>query len=273
MSQALPEGTHDIADEVYHQRELGIASKSTLDMIHRSPAHYKAWVDGEVPDEDRAALVFGRAFHVAVLEPAKWAANYASLPSFGDGRTKEAKARKAAWNALNEGRIAVPEKDYETIEAMARAVRANPLASKLLSGGKAEQTLRWQDAATGLQCKGRVDYIAREGTVFVDLKSCADASYDAFRRSCAKYGYHRQNAFYLDGARAIGLPTEHFLFVAVEKVAPYGVGVYTIRASDVEKGRESIRDDLETMAGCLKSGVWPCYPVRIQELDLPPWAA
>jgi hypothetical protein len=77
----------------------------------------------------------------------------------------------------------------------------------------------------------------------------------------------------MDGARALGLPTEHFIFVAVEKAAPYGVGVYTIRASDVEKGRESIRDDLETMAGCLKSGVWPCYPVRIQELDLPPWAA
>jgi exodeoxyribonuclease VIII len=183
MSQALPEGTHDIADEVYHRRELGIASKSTLDMIHRSPAHYKAWVDGAVPDEDRAALVFGRAFHVAVLEPEKWAANYASLPSFGDGRTKEAKARKATWLAVNEGRIAVPEADYETIEAMAMAVRAHPLASKLVTGGKAEQTLRWCDEATGLQCKSRVDYIAREGTVFVDLKSCANADFNEFRRS------------------------------------------------------------------------------------------
>jgi hypothetical protein len=270
----LPEGAHEnFDDDTYHQRELGVASKSALDKVHRSPAHYKAWVDGEVVDEEREALAFGKAFHAAVLEPAKWAARYAVQPYFGDGRTKEAKAAKAEWLARNAGKTPIAPADYAKIEAMAASVFSHPLASKLVTGGRAELTLRWVDEATGLPCKGRVDYLTMGDRVMVDLKSAVSADFKEFSRSCAKYGYHRQNAFYMDGARALGMPTENFLFVVVEKDPPYAVAVYSIRESDVQKGRDSIRDDLETLAGCMRSGVWSAYPVRIQELDLPPWAA
>ena len=80
---------YDIPAEEYHQRELGVASKSTLDLVHHSPAHYYAWLQG-LDKEPTPALEFGAAFHCASLEPERFARDYAIVPNFGDCRFKEA---------------------------------------------------------------------------------------------------------------------------------------------------------------------------------------
>ena len=50
----LPDGVHsDLTDAVYHQRTLGVVSKTALDLISRSPAHYKAWIDSEAEEEEQ----------------------------------------------------------------------------------------------------------------------------------------------------------------------------------------------------------------------------
>lgn len=274
MSQDLPIGTHEGLPEAdYHVRELGVASKSALDLVHRSPAHYKAWVDGTIEEEDRLAFKRGTALHCAVLEPEKYARVYTAHPDFGDCRKKENKAARNEWREANKARIWLPVDMLESVNGMSRAVLAHPLASKLFVGGKSEVTLRWQDETTGLQCKARVDYLSGNGATAIDLKSTANADYDAFKRSVSTYGYHRQAAFYSEGLRALEKPVSYFLFVAVESAAPYGVATYSLNAEALAKGLSSIRDDLETLATCVKTNEWPGYPVRLQELDLPPWAA
>ncbi len=274
MSQALPVGAHEgFSEDTYHKRELGVASKSSLDLLHRSPAHYKAWVDGELEEEERPAFKIGKAFHCAVLEPLRFATQYVAEPVFGDMRFKAAKEQRAEWREVNRGMAWIPANEYLTIEKMAAKVMSHPLASRLLTDGKPELTLRWTDERTKVDCKARVDFLGRNGRTLVDLKSTANADHDEFRRSCASYGYHRQAAFYREGVRALGGETDHFIFIACEKTAPFNVAVYSLSDASVGKGMESIRDDLELMAACLKSGDWPGYPVRIQEIDLPPWAA
>jgi len=260
-----------VPSDVYHARQIGIASKSALDLVHRSPAHYKAWVDG-AEEEPSDALTFGSAFHVALLEPDTFATRYAVEPDFGDCRRKENKAARDAWRAEHAGAEPLDATDARHIAGMVAAVRAHPLASRMIRGGEAEVTLRWIDEATGLPCKSRVDYYVPGRRLVVDAKSTRDASPEAFRKSVANFRYHVQDAFYREAFRACGAPIEHFAFIAVEKLPPYAVAVYALDPGAIARGQAAARTDLETLARCLQENTWPGYPAEIHTLDLPPWA-
>ena len=55
------------------------------------------------------------------------------------------------------------------------------------------------------------------GTDVWDYKSCRDASPRGFRSAINTFRYHQQAAYYLAGCRAVGLPTEKFLFLGSRK--------------------------------------------------------
>lgn len=270
---ALPHGIHrDVASTTYHERVPGMASKSALDLVRRSPAHLKAWLDGQ-EDEPTPPLVFGAAFHCATLEPAVFAATYATEPDFGDCRFKENKAERDRWRAANAGKIPLSASDAATIAGMGAALRAHPLASRMIRDGHPELTLRWRDEETGLECRARDDYFVPSLRMAVDLKTTTDASAEEFRRSVAKFGYHRQDAFYRAAHAAVGAPLDHFVFVAVEKTAPYAVAIYALDGDATLRGHESIARDMATLARCFRENDYPGYPVEIQTLTVPPWAA
>ncbi len=264
---------YDVVEGVYHQRIVGVASKSALDLVRRSAAHYKAWIDGAKEDEETDALAFGKAFHCAILEPGRFAVDYVVEPAFGDCRKKEPKAARDAWREENKGRIWLANDDAAACDGMAASLRRHPVASKLLSGGRSEVTARWRDAETGIDCKARGDYYHEGQRILVDLKSATDASMETFAKSAANFGYHRQCAFYTDGFGAAGAPVDLFVFVVVEKVAPFAIATYVLTPDDVAKGRTSIRRSLETLATCLDTGTYGAYPAETQVLALPSWAA
>ena len=66
----------------------------------------------------------------------------------------------------------------------------------------------------------------------IDIKTTSDKSLSSFKSSAYKYGYHRQAAFYLDGFQA-----KEFIFVVIEKKAPYNVGVYIAGEDFINRGR------------------------------------
>ncbi len=254
----------------YHRRELGVVSKSALDLVRRSPAHYKLWADGEAPDEDTPALAFGRAFHMALLEPEKFSGAYIEMPKFAG---KGSKAAKEAWLAEHSDCDVMKLDDILAIANMVAAVKAHPIASAMIRDGEPELTLAWKDASTGLKCKSRLDYYVRSLGMIVDAKSTEDASREAFRRDIAKYGYHRQDALYRAAALELDLPVEHFVLMAVEKSPPHAVATYTLDGEAIGAGYSSVRRDIETLAECMKTGRFPGYPETIQQIDIPPWAA
>ena len=104
-------------------------------------------------------------------------------------------------------------------------------------------TLRWRDPETGIECKGRIDYYVPARRCAVDVKTTEDARIDAFRRTVGRYGYHRQDAMYRDGLAVVGEAIEHFVFLAVEKTAPYGIGIFSLDIGSVAKGRDTIDQD------------------------------
>jgi len=286
----LAHGLHrNVAEAHYHERVLGLASKHALDLVARSPAHYRAWL-ASIERAEREALAFGKAFHCALLEPERFAAAYLVEPTFGDCRFKENKANRDAWRKDNAcarcGRY--PGQDKPACDAcpglleqsahlacrgMADSIRRHRLASRLLVDGDAEVTLRWKDEPTGLECKARADFYVKRHAFALDVKTTENASPDAFPRDAARYGYGRQAAFYGDGFAAIDEAIEHFLFLVVEKAPPYAVAVYALDEDSIARGRASVRRDLEALADAFERDDWRAYSENIVTIGLPGWAA
>lgn len=270
---SLAHGLHpDIASDEYHKRELGVANKTVLDRVQQSPLHALAWYNG-TDDGQTAAMLFGSAFHCALLEPERFRTGYVVEPDFGDCRRTANKAARDAWRAEFGDAIRISEEDAENIRQMVAAVHAHPLAGNMVRNGRPELTARWKDAETGLECKCRTDYYVEAHEMIVDVKTTLDASFEEFRKSISNLGYYRQAGFYTEGMRAIGAPAKHFVFLAVEKVPPYAIATYSLDGEAMGRGVTSVRRDMVTLAECLRTNTWPGYPVGIKEISLLPWAA
>lgn len=280
--EALAFGIHDnVPDAVYHARVKGIASKSVLDLVRRSPARYKAWLEG-AERNSTPALHLGKAAHMAQLEPAPFERRYVIAPDFGDlratpGRTtkeqgKANKQARAAWIAEHAGAMVLDCKDGATTLGMVRAIAAHPTASAMLLDGRPEVTLKWRDAATGLICKARPDYWLADLAIAIDMKSTTDARAPAFSRTIEDYGYHRQEAFYREGFAALGQPLDHFLFLPVEKESPFDLAAWELDAEDVAAGAAEVLEDLYSLADCMQRDEWPGYPLGVRRIRRPGWA-
>lgn len=71
------------------------------------------------------------------------------------------------------------------------ATASYPGASILLNACEETQlSLVWRE--NNLLCKGRLDVLSSELKTIIDLKTCQDASREAFSRKIADLGYHRQ---------------------------------------------------------------------------------
>ena len=249
-------------------------SKSHLDQVARSPLHYFArYLDpNRVVPEPTPAMAIGSAVHTHVLELDQWDARYVSAPDGIDRRTKAGKAEWEAFTTAATGRTVLPKADADLVMRMAHSVFSHPAAAMLLAlPGKAETTHMWTDAATGLQCKCRPDWLTDDGRLLVDLKTTEDAG-RGFAKSIAQWRYHVQSSWYLDGIeQATGTRPEQFLFLCVEKKAPYAVAVYAADAEMIAAGAQTAARDLDVLATCKAANAWPGYSDQIEPISLPPW--
>jgi hypothetical protein len=250
-------------------------SKSHLDLIARSPLHYWArYLDpNRVTPEPSPQMRLGTALHTHVLELSRWDEEIAVAPGDINRRTKEGREQWAAFEADAAGKTVITADDAAQVQAMARAVFRHPAAAMLLGlPGKAETTHMWTDAATGLECKCRPDWLTDDGSIVVDLKTTKDASPRGFRRSIGDYRYHLQAAWYLHGLeQATGKRPDQFIFICVESTAPYACAVYAADAEMVERGHEQAMRDLAKLAECRAAGSWPSYSEQIEPIGLPGW--
>lgn len=253
-----------LSNAAYHG--LDAVGKSDLDLIARSPAHWKCAVREETP-----ALRIGSAVHCAVLEPDRFAAEYVAAPEC-DRRTKAGKEALAEFEAANAGKTVLSVDDAQLCALIARSVQAHPRAAAFLRHGQPEVSALWKDTELGVRCRARIDWLTPDGWL-LDLKTTADASATAFARSCANYRYHVQAAWYLDGyLQASGDLPLGFVFLAVEKTPPYAVALYELDAEALEWGRLLARRDLARYATARELDLWPTYPLDVQSLSLPRWA-
>jgi len=257
-------GIHDdLSNEEYHADKSTI-SKSHLDQVNKSPAHYRQWLTE--PAEPTTAMLFGQAAHLAVLEPH----NFCDVICC-DASSKSTKIYKEMVEA-NPGKIVLLKDEYADIVNMRAVAQSHPLVSQLLSEGKAERSLVWEDKETGLRCKVRADYW-RNDNIIVDYKTTLDASFREFQRSVYTYRYDVQAAMYLHAVSAQSdKPLDKFVLIAQEKKAPYAIAVYVLDDATLEVGEKKMRKNLNTLAECFRTDQWPSYPVEFQAMNLPAYA-
>lgn len=239
-------------------------SKSQLDQVAKSPAHWKASL--EIERKETPALRIGRLFHNVVLEPDS--INLAVAPKV-DRRTKVGKATWEAFLAQHKDSQVVTEDEHALIMGMRDSVMLHPIAKALFElEGMFEHSVYWQNEESGLLCKCRPDWWIPEKQIIVDLKTTLDARPWAFARDSAKYRYHVQNAFYDEGVGSVAL-SQGFIFVVVEKDPPYAVAVYQLDDQAIMAGQIMYQEELNVLADCQSTGTYPAYSDRIEVLSLP----
>jgi len=262
----------------YHDRiEL---SNSALNKFAISPKHY---LHSKIyKPEPTAAMIFGSAFHCFVLEPEKFKTDYFVFN--GSNRpnkemtmaAKENKAWKEKLYNDNPGKIQIDISDYQTLELMKCCILSHSGAKELLEGlTHREEEIYWQDEVTGLKMRGKTD--GRGNNYALDLKTCQTAEPRKFVSHAIDYGYHRQNAIYVDGYRANKININNFFFIAIESNMPHAVSVIRATEDFEGLGRESYRALLSDFKYWEKMGSpdvgyeWKNPIDTIFDAELPKW--
>lgn len=240
-------------------REWDAVNNSSLGPLLLSPAHYRA--AGVSQQKETPAQRFGSLFHVAIEDRAL-SQYYAVLPDLTVGidaklpkGTKEYRRRLTEFEDSVGDKVIVTQEEWDRLNHMIHAVWKNQKAASWLREGDKEVCLVWDDEPTGLRCKARVDHMTPGAGCLVDIKT-TDRVVE-FEKSIGRWRYHRQAAFYLDGARACGLSPLQFAIVAVEKMEPYAVRAAPLGSESVDAGRSEYKECLRTLADCRHTGRWP----------------
>jgi len=253
----------NMPNDEYHAHNS--ISKSGLDLVARSPAHYRY----QEKREPSRAMVIGSAIHAAILEPEVFASKYMLLRDVKDRRASEYKQAVAVYG--EEFVLTGKESDY--VAGMQESVRTSRSIMTLLEkDGDAELSVFTKDPVTGVEVRCRFDWLTKCG-IPLDLKKTQDARPDAFGRSVYNYRYHVQEAFYRDVWKwETGDSIDRMRFAAIEERMPHATMVYKLDDEALNEGRRLYREALNLYAKCLERDHWPAYADEEQWLCLPPWA-
>lgn len=266
---ALPHIERDLPDQIYHS--VDAMSASRLRILDRSTSLHLA--HSIANPSDSPALAVGRALHCRVLTPHLYLRDFVVAPAV-DRRTKEGKATYEAFIASAGSKTVLTAEQNEEVVAMANAIAANPDASMIVSGLSGDPEVSMFAQIGGVTAKARMDRIveANGERIIVDVKTTASsASKSEFERTIWNFGYGVQCAFYLEMARACGFPAQHFVFVVVEKTAPYATAVYRFSDEIANAFRPRMLELVAQYKQYLAEG--PRGYEGVTEIGIPPWAA
>lgn len=184
----------------------------------------------------------------------------------------------------------ITDRDQETVENVRKAVHAHPEAQDILFGeGSNEASIVWVDSETGLTVKTRIDRYAwthrlvpqpggpgvrQRVPTHIDIKTTASACRWKFSKQIDDLGYHIQAAMHFEGCDTIAKsPQRRYLYIAVEKEAPYAMGFYELEPDAIEQGAREYRRLLTRFAHCLEKDEWPGYTAdQIGYISIPSYA-
>lgn len=258
----------DLPFESYKSVDALNASK--LKILHKSEAHLKA--DLENPKEQTEAMLYGHAFHAALLEPKRFREFLIVEPNF-DRRTKQGKLEHKNFHEnLKPDQIIVKEEWVDEISGMLESLKNHPTAGPLLTKGIREVCLFWND--DGIPKKLRYDFVTDDG-IPIDIKTIQDAHPENCNREIFKEIrlYWVQAGHYSNGAEATGVcNSDVFIFIFIEKKPPYSVCVKTLESPILDVAKSYVKNDLyPRYKKCIETGVWPGYSPHITQADVGTW--
>ncbi len=259
---------YDMPAAEYHASPA--LSNSMLSSLAITPAHcYALHIDPQRPArEGTAPMKLGRLAHAMILEPHTVGEAFAVRP---DGMTFTTKAGKAWRASIGAGVSIVTADEYAASQKQRDAIMSVGVLRHLLSVGKPEVSLFWTDAATGLACRARPDwlhFVAPKRVIALDIKTISELRERSVDRAITAYGYHRQRAHYVNGLRACGLEVEEFGFAFVTSTYPYIAMPVLLDDETLNQGHDEIDELVARFAHCRQTGVWPAFGDGFQPAGL-----
>jgi len=259
------------ADPAY-RRDPGLA-QSHVKHILQSPAHYQAAKKRRFAPTINMQI--GSALHCLVLEgQEQFDKDYILKPEGLNLTTKEGKD----WKAQNSKKTILSQSDnacsWDAVHGMAESLRTlewfNPAQEDYRKYN--EVSLYWD--ADGLECKARLDrlLLSPDKAVVLDLKTTDSVDEREFTKKivgCLNYLF--QSAWYTEAAEAVFNVPASFVFIGVERAAPYTMAVYELSADMIAEGLRQTHFARQTLAQCLKSKQWPAPVTASRVLQLPRW--
>ena len=274
-------GIHDNISNADYHADKDSYSSSIIKFMH-TPALAKYTIDN--PPEYKDVFRIGTAIHTKILEPHLFDDAYftgISVPRRGAANLSEwdeffakhgafdiTQLKAADWYAEFEkqtGKSILTPDELKQINDMAKSVKSNDIAVELLSSGKSEQSIYWQDEETGLNLRVRPDYL---GNSISDLKSVKSAYAPFFAKSAYDLGYHISNAMYQDGVNQVTGEDKPFYFICVEKKPPYLCAVHQFNIESTKEAEKHYRSYLTKLKSCLEFDYWEGYDNEMS-LSLP----
>jgi len=241
--------------EKYRENAKHYLSSHQLGDFRKCPQLYQKKKQGLIPNEDRPALLFGRAAHTLILEgrtvlDQQYAVGGPINPKTGEPFGASTKAF-AEW-AEKVGKPVLTSEQYDLLFKLRASSSVHSVVTKLLTHGTAENVVRTDYHETA--CQIRMDWFNPvEG--IVDLKTCDDLTW--FEHDARRYGYLHQLAFYR-AVLAAATGVEHRVYlIAVEKKEPYRCGVWSPDQSSLDAAQRENEQAMDRLKQCSASGVWP----------------
>lgn len=246
----------------YHGEKYHISSTYVKDWGLRSPAHAEygdKTINPYVADEGNGVhLVFeGKADKVIEAGETRRGAQW-----------EECKKRAAAVDG-----VALPKKAYIAAIAAGQSALSHPTIAKWLDTEEVwnEASIYAEHSATGLGIKCKPDkYFPRTGAI-LDLKTTVSANPRDFTRSCFKYGYDVQGAYYRMVCREAGLQVSpHFHILAVEKTKPFAAQHFVLGEDVLAQAEERVEQIMLEIAQSRETGVFSTGWPAVSKINLNP---
>lgn len=266
--QAPIDGLSVLVEESFEDyikgRETHLSSHALGD-FRDSPLLFHQKKTGVIPDKDTKAYVLGRASHTLILEglevlEERYAFGGPINPSTKKPYGFDTKAFRK-WET-DMGRPAITNDYYMLIGEMWHGVQRHEMAMQLLSEGKAEGVVRREYCGT--PCQIRLDWL-NPTLGIVDLKTCENLKW--FRNDVKKYRYIHQMAFYRGVFQEATKERNPVYIIAVEKTAPYRVGVFKIGEDALSIAEDDNRKAIKYLLECQGKNEWPTGFEELQTID------
>lgn len=264
----LAQGFHSTTREQYDA--LDAMNYSRLKWLADCPARFRHECDN--PREPTDALDFGCAFDLAMFEPTRFASEVVKARKI-NRQSNAGKAEYEQYLTENRNNLLIPADDYDTIEPMSRALWAHPAAAAFLSmPGTLQQTAVWRDPGAQILCKGRFDCYKPEAQIIIDVKTTKNSKPWLFRSDVSAFGYDVQAAMYSMAAELITGKPHRFIWLVVEKKAPFIPAVFELDRGTMDAAQQKVRNLLAKYATCSTFDQWPGYSDDVIEIGLPDYA-
>ena len=249
-----------MSNAAYHEHPA-ISSSDVKAVASTSLLHWKnkVW-------KDSPAFQLGTAVHSLVLEP-----HLNEMLRGPDTRRGNA-WKDAQFAAETDGKTLLTSGDYDKAFVIADAVIKTGAGEKMQHKSTVNESSFFAiDPLTGLEIKCRPDSYDKQGGTIFDIKTTDDASPRGFARSVGKYEYALQAAFYMHVLTCMEMPAKRFIFVAVEKEAPFAVGVHELSIDYLDWAHKRMQNTLARIFDATEAGVYETEWPLVNKIDLPTW--